>query len=375
MKILFVGLGNLGSQVLDLFLLHTPGNHTFLVAGRNQEYLKERTNLSLFAATQLGVYPDITSTHMDVSNIDQSAQTISSFNPDLIFCALTTQRWLTIAELPKPIFERLLQAQPGPWLPLTLLPVYQLMQAVQQSGVDAQVINGSFPDTINAVLSKAGLAPTIGIGNLANTVPAVRRSIALHLKVPVERVEILFFGHHYVHHRLLSDGNIGGARFHLTALVNSEDLTHLLDMKSVFGLLSTTLHMREYTQLLTATSAMTILDMMINRTKNIVHAPGPNGLVGTYPLRRGETGIEVFFPQGLTLEEAIRINEDGQRLDGIEQIDNDGTVYFTERNMAILKEVLGYECRRMPLSEVEQWARELRAKYLELASTVSSQTG
>ncbi len=83
----------------------------------------------------------------------------------------------------------------------------------------------------------------------------------------------------------------------------------------------------------------------------------------------------MVFPQGLTLEEAIRINEDGQRLDGIEQIDNDGTVYFTERNMAILKEVLGYECRRMPLAEVEGWARELRAKYLELLHRVRAQTG
>ncbi|HYU75225.1 MAG TPA: hypothetical protein VEL31_21360 [Ktedonobacteraceae bacterium] len=43
--------------------------------------------------------------------------------------------------------------------------------------------------------------------------------------------------------------------------------------------------------------------------------------------------------------------------------------------MSILKEVLGYECRRMPLAEVEQWARELRAKYLELLSRVSARPG
>jgi len=36
--------------------------------------------------------------------------------------------------------------------------------------------------------------------------------------------------------------------------------------------------------------------------------------------------------------------------------------------MMPLKEVLGYECRRMPLAEVEQRARELRAKYLAFAS-------
>jgi hypothetical protein len=186
------------------------------------------------------------------------------------------------------------------------------------------------------------------------------------MKEPVEHVEVLFFGHHYVHHRLLSEGNTGGARFHLTALVNGEDLTHLLDIKSIFDLLSTTLRMHEYTQLLTAASAMTVLEAMTNHTRNTLHAPGPNSLVGAYPIRISTTGIEVVLPQDLVLEEAIRINEDGQKLDGIERIDEDGTVYFTERNMAILKEVLGYECRRMLLSEVEQWAAELRSKFLEL---------
>lgn len=366
MKILFVGLGNLGSQVFDLLLLRATGNHTFLVAGRNQDYLKERSNLSLFTATQLGLTPDITYTFMDVSNIDQAAQTLSSFNPDLIFCALTSQRWLTITQLPKPLFETLVQAQPGPWLPLTLLPVYQLMQAVRQSGVKAQVINGSFPDTINAVLGKVGLAPTIGIGNLANTIPATRRAIALSLNKPVEQVEVLFFGHHYVHHSLLTHGNTGGARFHLTALVNGEDITHKLDLEQIFHLLVTTLRMKEYTQLLTAASAMTVFEAMMQPTNNTVHAPGPNGLSGAYPVYIGKTGIELILPHGLSYEEAISINENGQMFDGIEHIDEDGTVSFTARNMAILKDVLGYECKRMPLSEIDQWATELSAKYLTL---------
>jgi hypothetical protein len=55
------------------------------------------------------------------------------------------------------------------------------------------------------------------------------------------------------------------------------------------------------------------------------------------------------------------------RFDGIERIESDGTVYFAEKNMAILKETLGYECKRLPLSEVEYRARELYAKYQEFA--------
>ena len=78
----------------------------------------------------------------------------------------------------------------------------------------------------------------------------------------------------------------------------------------------------------------------------------------------------MVLPHGLTLEQAILMNQEGQRLDGIERIGSDGTVYFASKNMAILKETLGYECKPMPLSEVEYWAKELRAKYVAIASRV-----
>jgi len=41
-------------------------------------------------------------------------------------------------------------------------------------------------------------------------------------------------------------------------------------------------------------------------------------------------GGTVTLPPDLNLEEAVRINEEGQRFDGIERIDEDGTVHFTE---------------------------------------------
>ncbi len=56
------------------------------------------------------------------------------------------------------------------------------------------------------------------------------------------------------------------------------------------------------------------------------------------------------------------------QFDGIEKIDENGTVYFADREMSILKEMFGYECKRMPLSETEDWARELQVKYASFAS-------
>lgn len=368
MNVLFVGLGNLGSQVFDLFFLRNAQRHTFIVAGKRPTYLRERTGLTAYSAMQLDLSSDVQVMSMDVFHVDQTAQTLSRLKPDLIFCALTLQPWLTIRKLPPPIFETLYQATTGPWLPLTLTPVYKLMQAVNQAGIDARVINGSFPDTINAILGKVGLAPTIGIGNLANAVPALRQSLALDLGLSAEQIEVLLYGHHGLLHKLLHDGTAGEIPFHLTVSVNGKDRSDLIDMKTVFRRLPMTIQ-HEHTQILTAGSAVSVIEAMTRSTRSIVHAPGPAGLVGAYPVRIERDGaIEVVLPEGLTLADAIRINEEGQRFDGIEKIESDGTVYFMEENMAILKETLDYECRRMPLSEVEGWANELHTKYRALAS-------
>ncbi len=364
MNILFVGLGNLGSQVFDLFLLRARQDQRFVVAGRNLEYLRQRTSLATYAAMQLGFQPKVDCIQMDVQEIEQTAHIIRSFKPDVIFSSVTIQPSSAISKLPPSLFEKLRHAGAGPWLPLTLALVYKLMQAVQQTGLDTIVLNGAAPDNAHAVLGKVGLAPTTGVGNLANVIPALRKTIALQLKRPTEQVQVLFFGHNQVFHGLRTSG-APGAPFYLTVLLDGKEVTHLLDLQAIFTTLPATLK-HEYTQLLSATSAASLFDAITMKTPTIVHAPGPNGLPGAYPIRACENGVEVILPQELTLEEAIRINQEGQRLDGIEKIDDDGTIHFAEWNMEILKETLGYECLRLPLSEVEERANELKEGYFRL---------
>jgi hypothetical protein len=179
---------------------------------------------------------------------------------------------------------------------------------------------------------------------------------------------VLFIGHNQVAYRLRTRGITDEAPFHLSVIVDGEDVTQQIDLQAIFQGLPETMH--EFTQLVSAASVATIFDTITGKTHGIVHAPGPNGLPGAFPICMGESGIEVVLPHGLTLEQAILMNQEGQRLDGIERIGSDGTVYFASKNMAILKETLGYECKPMPLSEVEYWAKELRAKYVAIASRV-----
>ena len=60
------------------------------------------------------------------------------------------------------------------------------------------------------------------------------------------------------------------------------------------------------------------------------------------------------------------MNEESQRLDGIERIKEDGTVVFTDYAVNIMKEVLGFECRQFRPDESEERAKELISLYRQL---------
>jgi hypothetical protein len=247
--------------------------------------------------------------------------------------------------------------------------VYKLMQAVKQTGLDIKVINSAFPDATHPVLDKVGLAPTIGIGNVANPVPSIRSSIAYRLQRPMKDVTVFFFAQHYVSHYLPRFGTAGGAPYYLKAMVDGKDVTNEVNMEEIFADIPTRFRRSggRDGQILTASSAAGITLAVADDTGDFMHAPAPSGLPGGYPVQVDRNGGRVVLPKGLTMEEAVRINEEGQRYDGIDRIDEDGTVTYAQKSVEIMKKMVGYDCKVMKLEETEEQSKELGRKFKEFA--------
>ncbi len=367
--ILMVGIGDLGGHVLEM-LVRAPGPRRIITADINEEVAYRKTNIARFGAAQMGHYPEVEFVKIDLFNIDQTAEIISRYKPDLIYSAVSLQSWWVINTLPREVFEELDLARFGPWLTMHLTLVYKLMQAVQQTGLDIKVINSAFPDATHPILDKIGLAPTIGIGNVANIVPAIRSSIAHKLGRTMKEVTVFFAAQHYVSHYLPRFGTAGGAPYYLKAVMDGEDVTGALNMEEVFAEIPTRFRRSggRDGQILTASSAAAITLAMADDAGELMHAPAPSGLPGGYPVRVNRKGGSVVLPKPLTLEEAVRINEEGQRYDGIERIDPDGTAHYTEGSAAIMKEMLGYDCRKVKPEEAEEQSRELDGKFKAFAA-------
>jgi len=70
--IMIIGLGDLGGHVLEM-LVRAPGSRRIITADINEDWAYRKTNIAAFGASQLGHYPDLEFTKIDLYNIDQSA--------------------------------------------------------------------------------------------------------------------------------------------------------------------------------------------------------------------------------------------------------------------------------------------------------------
>ncbi|MCH7783380.1 saccharopine dehydrogenase NADP-binding domain-containing protein, partial [candidate division KSB1 bacterium] len=131
-SVLIVGLGDLGSVVLEL-LAREEGIGRIVAAGRNYERGAARCNLARIAAIAQGYNPDITFLTLDLNDKDSAANVISEVSPDILLYTATMQTWWLPNLLPADNADLLKQAGFGMWLPVHLALTIKMMQAVKDA--------------------------------------------------------------------------------------------------------------------------------------------------------------------------------------------------------------------------------------------------
>ena len=210
------------------------------------------------------------------------------------------------------------------------------------------------------------LPPTIGLGNVDLIVPALQTLIANELKVPRNNITIYLVAQHvhWVYPR--EAGYREGAPYYLKVMLGDKDISAKLDKdRLMYDAVKLYPPGIDFT-MVSASSTIKNLMALLHDMGILTHSPGPNGLPGGYPVRLSAQGAEVVLPEELTLEEAIRINSEAQRYDGVERIEEDGTVVFADYTVQIMREMLGFDCPQFKPDESEARAREQISRYLEL---------
>lgn len=365
-QILIIGLGGVGSWILEL-LGRAEGISHVAGADFNEDWGRRRVYTTASGMALEGYYPRLDFVRIDLRDIGATAEVISRLQPQLIFnCATLQTWWMRYERLSPEKARRLGEAGAGPWLPTHMALARKLMLAIESSGWEGFVINCGFADSSNVVLAKRGLTPTVGLGNIDLIIPNIQMGVAERLEVPARNVSVYAVLHHY-HLGCFHRGPTGAPGYFLRIMVGDRDVTGQFDTDQLLYEVSQDRLSGEHLNPVVAASGVKNALALLHDTGLLTHSPGPQGLPGGYPVRLGVHGADVFLPAGITLEEAVAINEAGQRGDGIERVEDDGTVIYTDRAVEIMKEVLGYDLVPLKFDDCDERAEELVARFKALA--------
>ncbi len=305
---------------------------------------------------------------LDIPDIDMTAETLRRIKPTLILN-------LAAAMSLYPFFPAMRRRQkkmgmiPGfaHTLPKDMALLWPLMKAVKMAVPDTVVVNLSAPDIASVILTPVDLAPTVGAGTLDSTAYGVKLGIANHLGIHSHRVEVRLIAHHAIRRHPAKE-----VPFLLRVMVDGEDHTQRFSQEQLCGFID---HATDITGVetmstpvtnnasITAASGVETSRCILCDTGEIRHGSGVRGIPGGTPVRLGREKIEVVLPEGVTFESAVRINTAGMKHDGLESVDKDGTVHFTEKECYWLEKGLGLHWKTMRLEDAMTMWPELAAAY------------
>jgi hypothetical protein len=361
-KILIIGLGLIGNYGLE-FLARTPGVTSIFTADIDKTVGLSKTHNASLGAAHMGFYPNIEFVHLDLFNIEETASLLGRIAPDVVWSCVTLQSWWVISELPQDLYKKLrVVAGIGPWLPMHLTLAYKLMQATKLAGIKPHVVVASLPDMTCPVLAKVKMAPTIGLGNIDNFIPEIRKVVGNKLGIPMRNITVYMIGSHVI--RTAFKFGMKNIPYYLRVFAENKDVTKEFNLDQLL-IDAANLVVNWQSDSKVAASGVKNVLAILNNTGELTHSPGPQGLPGGYPVRLSAKGAEVVLPEGVTIKEAIRINEEGNKLDGLEKIEEDGTVVCTQNAVNLMNELFGYDCKRIKIEEMEGKAKELKARYQE----------
>lgn len=363
--VMLFGVGDLGGWVIEL-LARREGVSRIVACDKREEWGWSKTESAAISAGIEGYNKTIGFETCDVTDIDATSELINRYDPDLIYMSMTLMSY-TVAEFFPFKVKRDLQKISGTLIPMHLTLPALLMQAVKQAQSKAVCINHSWPDLVNPMLWRSGLKVNMGAGNVDNVANEIRRKISIQENVPFTDVTLYIIYEHVV--------NIFGTRtgipYYFKAVVGDRDITDRYDTDSLIS--DRTLRVKRdwlswLIQNKTAAGAVRNIMAVLNDTNEFAHCCGVNGHIGGYPVRINANGATIVLPKEVTMEEAVKINTDGMRYEGVEEIENNGTLVVTDEAYEIAQTLLEIECREIRVSESKYWSEQLSIALKKLAA-------
>lgn len=330
--LLIISIGELGTHVLEAAARRGLFRR-IVVASRSGAKAQERANASRIGAGLDGFFPVLEAVELDF-NDPASGRLLRSINADAIFTAPSLGPWWRTEDpatgaLP---FAALMS--------LHLAPMTVLRERMAEADLAGLWIGASFPDVINACLTRSGFGPDCGVGNVQEPIPKVQFGVGTALDVDPRLVEVRLVAQHaFEYYVMRAEPSDALPPYLLQVFVEGRDVTDLGHrvLREPFPF-PYDLHFNR----VTASACMAALRAFAEAGPSRTHLPGILGLLGGYPVIVDGKHIELNLAEGWSREEAIAVNEASLPWDGIAAVGDDGAVHFTEETSRALHGLTGH---------------------------------
>lgn len=359
-RVMIIGLGSVGNYLLDYLMSSADENMEIAVVGRNAQKMESDVNIVRVASLIRGQNKSTITVigDTDLNNVSSIENAICSYKPDIIVNSSRAYAGLKYGS----ISWKNVRAY-GIWSPLAIKFTKNIMQAYENAGSDAVVINTSYSDAVIPWLKSAGKAyPDFGSGNINHLIYRFKLAAGQILDIPdYWNIDITFAVSHFHDVVISKEGHTEGTDMLIDLKYKGNPLpVGINEIISHCGIPMPTDSKRN---MMNASSNFEIVQAILNAVRNRecikLHCPGVFGEIGGYPViidGRSDDVRAYIDEECFTLEEMRKKNRESIYLDGIENIHN-GTLIYTDELIAKVKNAFNVDlCKNVPFDQIDNTA-------------------
>lgn len=359
-KVMIIGLGSVGTYLLDYLCSSGDPSLEIVAAGRNAEKMASDVNIVRVASMIRGQNRTRVTIDgsCDLERVEAVAACISKHQPDIIVNSSRARSGLKYGSISWQAFRAY-----GIWAPLAVKYTKTIMDAVEQAGSQALVINTSYSDAVIPWLKGAGCRyPDFGSGNLNHLIPRIQFAVGGILGITDPwNLDVTLATAHFHDVVVSKEGHAEGVEQLLDIRYHGKPLA--IDQAEVLRHCKIPMPVDAKRNMMNASSNYQIISGLLravrNRERVKLHIPGPLGELGGYPVvvdGSRDTPVVSIDEDVFPLREMREKNRQSMALDGIEGVQGDELIY-TDGLIEKVQATFGARLpKRVSLGQAEQTA-------------------
>ena len=360
-KIMIIGLGSVGTYLLDYLVSRNDEAIRVVVVGRNYAKMEQNVNIVRVAALIRGLNKTRIEIQdgVDLTDIDSIQKAIEKHQPDFIVNSSRAYPGLKYGSISWANVRAY-----GIWTPLAIRFTKNVMEACDKADTNAVVINTSYSDAVIPWLKSAGKAyPDFGSGNLNHLVPRIKFAVAEILGVEdFWNVDVMFAAGHFHDVVISKEGQTEGVELPLKVYYKGEEM--IIDQNEIFSRCKISMPVDAQRNMMNASSNYRIIDAVIvavrSKINQLIFTPGVFGNIGGYPVQIGykDGKLSAWIDESVySFEEMNKADRASMALDGVEDV-TEGSLIYTDHLVEKAKEAFGVELpKKVTFEDIDKTAK------------------